>query len=87
MMDPITVQASKRIFLHCYHPNTVFTRDIFDRGGPAILLLREVSCFFDVYDLNSPLVNLVDISFATTLLLWITNGSQQYMIDLQALQN
>ena len=42
--------------------HTVFTRDNFDRGGYAIVLLREVASFFDVHNLDARLVDLVYIA-------------------------
>lgn len=53
--------------------NTVFTRHNFDRGGYAIQLLREVAKFFDVYELNARLVDLVNVSLRgnTTLMAYI----------------
>ena len=42
--------------------HTVFTRDNFDRGGYAILLLREVSNFFGIHELDPRLADLVDVA-------------------------
>ena len=42
--------------------HTVFIRDKVDRGGYAILLLREVASYFHVHDVNALLADLVDIA-------------------------